>query len=117
MYSEAASLHDYTARLFNWRKGCRAVQHGKTLHFLHRKNEGASSITDNAYSFFRYLDDEAVFVYINNNSEPRSLDWSHYSEFVSGPVEGLDVVSGSPVILQDGLRIPARSALIVEFKR
>ena len=117
MYSEAASLHDYTARLFNWRKGCRAVQHGKTLHFLHRKNEGASNITDNAYSFFRYLDDEAVFVYINNNSEPRSLDWSHYSEFVSGPVEGLDVVSGSPVILQDGLRIPARSALIVEFKR
>ena len=117
MYASASDLHDYTAWLFGWRKGCKAVQHGKTLHFLHRKNVGASNITDNAYSFFRYLPDEAVFVYINNNPEPRTLDWSHYSEFVSGPVSGTDVLSGGSVVLQDGLEIPARSALIVQFPR
>ncbi len=116
-YSGAADLHDYTARLFNWRKGCAAVQHGKTLHFLHRKNTGAVNITDNAYSYFRYLDDSAVFVYINNNDEVRTLDWSHYAEFVSGPVEGTDILSGKTVSLRDGLEIPARSALIVEFAR
>ena len=117
IYADAAGLHDYTARLFNWRKGCKAVQHGKTLHFLHRKNVGAANITDNAYSLFRYLDDSAVFVYINNNEEARKLDWSHYSEFVSGPVEARDVLSGEPVTLRDGLEIPARSALIAEFNR
>ena len=117
LYASAAELHDYTARLFGWRKGCKAVQHGKTLHFLHRKNVGASNITDNAYSYFRYLPDEAVFVYINNNAEPRTLDWSHYSEFVSGPVSGTDVLTGGSVVLQDGLEIPARSALIVQFPR
>ena len=117
VYADAAELHDYTARLFGWRKGCKAVQHGKTLHFLHRKNVGSANITDNAYSYFRYLPDEAVFVYINNNPEPRALDWSHYSEFVSGPVTGTDVLTGEPVVLQDGLQIPARSALIVEFAR
>ena len=115
LYRSAADLHDYTARLFNWRKGCKAVQHGKTLHFLHRKNEGVRNITDNAYSYFRYTDDDTVFVYINNNPEPRALDWSHYSEFVSGPVSGTNVITGEPVLLQDGLEIPARSALIVEY--
>ncbi len=113
----AAELHDYTARLFNWRKGCDAVQHGKTLHFLHRKNEGVRNITDNAYSYFRYTDTDAVFVYINNNDEPRKLDWSRYAEFAPEPVNGHEVISGEDVTLQDGLEIAPRSAIIVEFKR
>ena len=116
-YSSAAELHDYTARLFNWRKDCSAVQHGKTLHFISRKNVGTHNITDNSYSYFRYTPDDCVFVYINNNDEVRQLDWSHYSEFVSGPVSGTDVLKGESVVLQDGLEIPARSALIVEFSR
>ena len=117
LYRSASDLYDYTARLFNWRKGNEAVQHGKTLHFLSRKNEGVKTITDNTYSFFRYTDNEAVFVYINNTLEPRRLDWSHYAEFVSGPVNGYEVISGENVTLQDGLEIAPRSAIIVEFKR
>ena len=117
MYAAAADLHDYTRTLFQWRKGSKTVQEGKTLHFLSRKNEGSRNITDNTYSFFRYTDTEAVFVYINNTFEDRSLDWSHYSEFVSGPVHGINVISGEEVVLQDGLDIAPKSALVVEFKR
>ena len=78
---------------------------------------GANNITDNAYSYFRYTDTNAVFVYINNNPEPRYLDWSHYSEFASGAQTARDVITGKPVVLRDGLEIPARSALIAEFTR
>ena len=117
MYSTAAELHDYTRALFRWRKGCKAVQEGKTLHFLSRKNVGAVNITDNTYSFFRYTADDAVFVYVNNTEEPRVLDWNHYREFVQGPVSGTDVVTGEAVTLRDGLSIAPKSALIVEFKR
>ena len=113
----AADLHDYTARLFGWRKGSAPVQHGKTLHFISRRNYGVRNVTDNSYSYFRYTPEEAVFVYINNNSEARILDWSHYSEFVSGPVNGRNVLTGEDVTLRDGLEIPARSAFIVEFRR
>ena len=113
----AAELHDYTAHLFGWRKGSAPVQHGKTLHFLSRRNYGVRNVTDNSYAYFRYTPEEAVFVYINNNSEPRILDWSHYSEFVSGPVSGRNVLTGEDVTLRDGLEIPARSAFIVEFRR
>ena len=58
-----------------------------------------------------------MFVYINNNREPRVLDWSHYQEFVQGPVTGTDVLSGEQVTLQDGLSIAPKTALIVEFER
>ena len=75
------------------------------------------NITDNTYSYFRYTDSEAVFVYINNTSEPRALDWSHYSEFVSSPVQGTNVITGAPVTLQDGVEVAPMSALVVEFKK
>ena len=117
LYADAADLHDYTARLFNWRKGSEAVQHGKTIHFLSRRNYGVRNVTDNSYSYFRYTPEKAVFVYLNNNDEPRVLDWSHYSEFVSGPVSATNVLTGEAVTLQDGVEIPARSAFIAEFNR
>lgn len=117
MYATAAELHDYTRTLFRWRKGCKAVQEGRTLHFLSRKNAGPHNITDNTYSFFRYTDTEAVFVYINNTSEPRTLDWNHYREFVSGPVSGTEIISGEAVTLRDGFSVAPRSAIVVEFKR
>ena len=116
-YTAAAGLHDYARALFTWRKGAPVIHHGKTLHFLSRKNVGANNYTDNTYAFFRYDDTDAVFVYINNTDEVRELDWAHYDEFVAGPVTGRDVVSGEPVTLADGLAVEPRSALIVEFKR
>ena len=88
-----------------------------TLHFLSRKNVDAVNYTDNTYSYFRYDDQDAVFVYINNTDEVRKLDWAHYDEFVEGPVTGRDVISGEPVTLADGLPVDPRTALIVEFKR
>ena len=117
LFSSPVELHDYTRALFRWRKGCKAVQEGKTLHFLSRRNVGPVNITDNSYAFFRYTDTDAVFVYINNNLEPRTLDWNHYREFVEGPVTGTDVVTGEKVTLRDGLSIGPKEALIVEFKR
>ncbi|MBP5316613.1 MAG: cyclomaltodextrinase C-terminal domain-containing protein, partial [Bacteroidales bacterium] len=113
----ADDLHDYTAKLFNWRKGCKAVQDGKTLHFLSRANIGASNITDNTYAYFRYTDTDAVFVYINNSFEPHALDWNHYREFVEGPVNGRDVLTGENITLRNGITIAPKSALVVEFKR
>jgi Glycosidases len=117
LYADATELHDYTRTLFQWRKGNKAVQEGRTLHFLSRHNEGSRNITDNTYAFFRYTPEDAVFVYINNTGEERSLDWHHYREFVSGPVQGRDVLTGEHTVLQDGVKIGPKSALIVEFKK
>lgn len=45
-YADAAQLHDLVRKLFQWRKGCEAVQNGRTMHFLSR---------DNTYAYFRYF--------------------------------------------------------------
>jgi len=65
---------DYCKRIFNWRKSSRAVREGKTLHF----DSG-----QNTYAYFRYTDDDAVFVFFNNNDAPRVVPWHTYEEFTS----------------------------------
>lgn len=100
-------LHDYCSTLFQWRKGSDAVQHGKTLHFISR---------DNTYAYFRYTESEAVFVYLNNNSTPRTLPWASYAE-ITGSLKGTgrNVVDGS-AFNPEGYTVPAKSSIIIEFK-
>ena len=100
-------MHDYVSTLLNWRKTSDAVQNGNTLHFLTR---------DNTYAYFRYTDDQAVFVYINNNSTPRELPWADYAEFtgrLSG--EGRNVVTGES-FNPENCTVPAKSSLIIEYR-
>ncbi len=100
-------IHDYMSTLLNWRKGSQAVQHGNTLHFLSR---------DNTYAYFRYTDDETVFVYLNNNPAPRALPWADYAEITSGiKAEGVNVLTGEK-FNPDGYVVPAKSSLVIEFK-
>ena len=54
---------------------------------------------------------------VSNTNEPRSLDWSHYSEFAEGPVSATNVLTGETFTLQDGVEIAPRSALVAEFSR
>ncbi|MBR1872623.1 MAG: glycoside hydrolase family 13 protein [Bacteroidales bacterium] len=107
-YSSAADLHDYTARLFNWRKDKEVIHSGKTLHFMTR---------DNTYAYFRYNDSDLVFVYINNTSGDVTVPWAHYAELVPETISGRNVITGEEVTLSSDTVVPAMTALIVECKR
>ena len=99
-------LHDRTRALLQWRKTSEAVQNGGTKHFLTREN---------TYAYFRTGEEHTVFVYLNNNPEPREIPWSDYAECTGGlPATGTDVVTGEAVN-PDGLVVPGKSALVVEF--
>lgn len=101
-------LHDYFQKLFLWRKTCEAVQKGNTMHFVTR---------DNTYAYFRYLPDgRAVFVFLNNNPAPHGIPWADYSEITSTlRGEGINVITSQPVD-PASYSVPAKSALIVEYK-
>ena len=101
-----SDLYDYTARLFNWRKGCPVIHHGKTLHFLGR---------DNTYAYFRYNETDKVFVFVNNSLEEMTVPWSHYAEIVSGPSEATDVLTGEKILLSDETTVPAKSVIVAEL--
>ncbi len=101
-------LHDYVRTLLRWRQTSEAVRHGRTLHFISR---------DNTYAYWRIAEGgETVFVYLNNNPEPRQVPWSDYKEVtetLAGP--GRDIFTEEYVTF-DAKTVAGRSALVVEFK-
>ncbi len=105
---QAADLFNYVSRLFQWRKTADVIHNGKTMHFMTR---------DNTYAYFRYNDEAAVFVYINNNLEPVNVPWSYYSEITEGLQGGVDVLTGESVEISDATVVAPKTALVVEYKR
>ncbi|MBQ8482746.1 MAG: glycoside hydrolase family 13 protein [Bacteroidales bacterium] len=105
---QAADLFDYVSGLFQWRKTKDVIHNGKTMHFMTR---------DNTYAYFRYDEDDVVFVYINNNLEPVNVPWSYYSEIADGLKGGVDVITGEPFEVSDATVVAPKSVLIVEYSR
>ena len=114
----AVEVHDYTRTLFNWRKTASAVHNGNTIHFLRR---------DNTYAYFRYDDNQTVFVYINNSRRNQLIPWDDYAEFTvagarrRGPdsqalVNGVDVATGKAVDFSKPVKVGPRSVLVVDFQ-
>ena len=103
-----ADLHNYSRTLFQWRKSKEVIHSGKTTHFITR---------DNTYGYFRYNDDEVVFVYINNSGEPKNIPWSYYDEITASLTTGRNVITGEAVSLSDDTIVAPEQALVVEFSK
>ena len=96
------------SRLFNWRRTAEVIHTGRTLHFITR---------DNTYAFFRYNDSSAVFVFVNNSDTAKTVPWSYYSEISEGLRDGVDILTGAHVTIDDTTSVAPESALVVEFIR
>ena len=105
---QAADLYDFTSHLFQWRKTKDVIHNGKTLHFMTR---------DNTYGYFRYDDDDVVFVYINNSLEPKNIPWTYYKEISEGLTGGVNVITGEPCEVSDATVVEPQSVLIVEYRK
>jgi glycosidase len=100
-------VYDYTRAIMNWRKTKNVIHSGKTMHFIDR---------DNTYAYFRYNDNDVVFVYINNTDSVREIPWARYAEIAEGLTEGRDVITGE-IVTMSGAKVAPMSALVVEFQR
>jgi glycosidase len=106
-YAHAKELHDYARTLFNWRKGSSVIHSGKTLHFIPENN---------TYGYFRYNDEQVVFVFINNSDKDCTVPWTRFKEISASLKEGRDVITGQRVQIDDSTLVPAYSTLIIEYK-
>ncbi|MFI3285927.1 MAG: glycoside hydrolase family 13 protein [Rikenellaceae bacterium] len=102
-----ADIFNHTKTLFQWRKGKDVIHNGRTLHFADRGN---------TYAYFRYNDQEAVFVYINNSKSTKNIPWSNYAEITSDLCDGRNVISGESVVIDNSTKVKPRQSLVVEFK-
>ncbi len=105
---QAADLFDFASHLFQWRKTKEVIHNGKTKHFMTR---------DNTYAFFRYDENDMVFVYVNNSLEPKNIPWSYYKEINEGLKGGVNVMTGEACEVSDATVVAPQSVLIVEYKR
>ena len=106
---EMQNMFDFQSKLFQWRKNEPVLHTGKTMHFLAR---------DNTYAFFRYNDQEAVFVFVNASEEPRTIPTSHYAEILGKyQPQGVEPLTGEEVNMTEELNIPALGTYIVKLHK
>ena len=103
-------MFDFQSALFQWRKNEPVLHFGKTMHFMARNN---------TYAFFRYNEDEAVFVFANASDETRRIPTETYAEILSKyNAVGINPLTGEKVDLsKDGLEVKGLSTLIVKLKK
>lgn len=107
---EMQQMFDFQSALFQWRKNEPVLHFGRTMHFMARNN---------TYAFFRYNDDEAVFVFANAADEPRTIPTDHYKEILSKyNAIGVNPLTGEQVDLnRTDIEMPAISTLIVKLTK
>ena len=107
--AEMADMFEFQSQLFQWRKKEPVLHEGKTMHFLSRNN---------TYAFFRYNDQEAVFVFANASEEDREVPVNHYREILEqyNP-EGYDPLSGKKVSLVRPFKVPGLSTVVVKLTK
>lgn len=107
--AEQKDMFQYQSRLFNWRQNEPVIHSGRTMHFMSR---------DNTYAFFRYNDNEAVFVFLNASDSPREVPTEHYAEILSKyNTKGFEVISGKEMDLADKTVVPALSSIVVKISK
>ncbi|CEN39125.1 Neopullulanase SusA [Capnocytophaga cynodegmi] len=98
---------NFTAKIFNWRKEKPVIHYGKTKQYL-PNNE--------VYVYFRYNQQEAVMIILNNNKEKQNIDLSRFAESLKGYTKGKDIISGKELQLQKSLEIEGKTSMIIELR-
>jgi glycosidase len=103
-------MYDFQSKLFQWRKSEPVLHWGKTMHFMSR---------DNTYAFFRYNENEAVFVFANASEEARTIPTGNYAEILGKyNAAGINPMTGEVVDLsRKDIKVPALGTLIVKLSK
>lgn len=108
--AEMQAMYDFQSALFQWRKNEPVLHSGRTMHFLARNN---------TYSFFRYNENEAVFVFANASEEPRIIPTETYREILSKyNTRGINPLNGEILdFTRKDIEVEGLSTLIVKLTK
>ncbi len=105
--AEQKQFFDFTAKLFNWRKGKSVIHTGKTTHYVP---------DNNVYVYFRHNENESVMVIVNNNPEKQTVKTSRFNENIQNYTAGKDVITNATFDVKNDISIEGKSVLILELK-
>ena len=104
--SEQKATQAYFKTLLNWRKTSKAVHDGQLKHYNPKQD---------IYVFFRYTDTAKVMTVLSKSEEDVQLDLGRFSEMINGSEKGKEIISGKAIDLNQGLLVPAKSPMIIDF--
>ncbi|PKQ64047.1 alpha-amlyase [Labilibaculum manganireducens] len=105
--TQEKEAQNYLKKLLNWRKTSSVIHKGKLMHYTPEHG---------IYSYFRYTGKEKVMVILNKNTESVHLQTERYHEMLKGNETAKDIISGKIIQMNEGIEVPARSAIILEIK-
>ncbi|UYZ62261.1 glycoside hydrolase family 13 protein [Hymenobacter weizhouensis] len=103
-----AEAFNYVSKLANYRKSHPVLHAGKYMHFI--PDQGV-------YTYFRYSDEGTVMVMMNSGKDEKTVDMGRFAERLNGFSSGVEVTTGAAIGDLKTLRIPGRTAWVVELKR
>ncbi|HPE75414.1 MAG TPA: glycoside hydrolase family 13 protein [Draconibacterium sp.] len=101
-------MQDYLSKIQNWRKNKSVIHNGKLMHFVPQ---------DGIYTYFRYNNDEVVMVLLNKNDTEKTVPTSRYSEIMIGYKSGKEIITDKLIEDISQIKIPAKTAMIVELQK
>lgn len=104
---EQLSIQAFVKKLVRWRRQHPVLSDGRLVHYRPLKE---------AYVYIRYNDKGKVLVVLNKNKTPLSLDLAPYRAELGASRQGMDVLTGNILSLDQPVAVPARSPLIIEIK-
>ncbi len=106
--AEQKAMQDYISKIQNWRKNKPVIHNGKLMHFVPQ---------DGIYTYFRYDNNEAVMVVLNKNKTEKTVSTNRFSEIIKEFKTGNEIISGKIVEDISEIKIPAKTAMIVELQK
>ena len=100
---------NFVKKLTNYRKKSKPLTEGKLLQFVPENN---------TYVYFRYTDNEAVMILLNNNdNESKTVDCSRFNEILKDYVSGKEIIAGKTFDKLNKITINKKSSMIIELKK
>ncbi len=97
---------DFVKKLANYRKATPTLHTGKLMQYLPQNG---------TYVYFRYDDVKTVMVATNTNADDITVDLSRFSERLNGFTNARNVLTDEQIGELKSLRIPGKTALVLEL--
>lgn len=99
---------NFVRTLANYRKNNPVLQTGKLMQYVPENG---------IYVYFRYNDEKTVMVVMNSNDKEVGVSTARFSQRMATFHNAVNVISGESLSSLESIKVPAKSAVVLELKK
>ncbi len=99
---------NFVKKILNWRKNNIAVRQGKLIQFVPE---------DSVYVYFRYTDNQAVMVILNNDkNKSKEIKCDRFSEILKNYTQGTEIITNKKITNLNTIEISPKTVMLIELR-